>query len=166
MNLNSDNRQSLEELKRRNDVPPEAPEAQSAEGSTHPTTAEWQELHRMLWAMGEMLSTQAVILGELSDRLSTLTVLNTLGSDAALCRSSLERMRRDMETIRKLLEREAQEREQAGKKNGRRFSPRWPSIPLAPFEPGWLFLPLGLALLLGLLLISARLWSGLSALFT
>lgn len=166
MNLNSDSRQSLEELKRRNDVPPEAPKPQSAEGSTHPTMEEWQELHRMLWAMGEMLGTQTVILEELSNHLSTLTVLNTMGSDAAICRSSLEQMRRDTETIRKLLEREAQQREQAGKKNGRRFSPRWPSVQLAPFEPGWLFLPLGLALLLGLLLISARLWSGINVLFT
>lgn len=166
MNLNSDNRQSLEELKRRNDLPPEAPKPHSVGASTHPTAEEWQELHRMLWAMGEMLGTQTVILEELSGRLPPLAGLNTMGSDAAICRGLLEQMHRDTETIRKLLEREAQEREQAGKKNGRRFSPRCPNIPLAPFEPGWLLLPLGLALLLGLLLISARLWSGLSVLFT
>lgn len=164
MNLNSDSRQSLEELKRRNDLPPEAPKPQSAEGSIHPTMAEWQELHRMLWAMGEMLGTQTVILEELSNRLSPLTGLNTMGSDAAICRSSLEQMHRDTETIRKLLEREAQDREQAGKKNGRRFSPRWPNIPLAPFEPGWLFLPLGLALLLAVLCCVLRLWTNGAAL--
>lgn len=165
MNLNSDNRQSLETLKRRNDLPPEAPEPHSVGTSTHPTAEEWQELHRMLWAMGEVLGTQTVILEELSGRLPPLAGLNTMGSDAAICRGLLDRMGRDTETIRKLLEEERQRREQAGRKNGRRFLPCWPSVPLAPFEPGWLFLPLGLALLLGLLLISARLWSGINVLF-
>lgn len=166
MNLNSDNRQSLEALKRRNDLPPEAPEPHSVGTSTHPTVEEWQELHRMLWAMGEMLGTQTVILEELSGRLPPMAGLNTMGSDAAICRGLLEQMRRDTETIRKLLEEERQRREQAGRKNGRRFLPCWPSVPLAPFQPEWLFLPLGLLLLLGLLLTSVRLWSGLSALFT
>lgn len=155
MNLNSDSRQSLEELKRRNDVPPEAPKPQSAEGSTHPTAEEWQELRGILWSMGELLGTQAVALEELSRRLPTLPYSEQM-RDAA----------RDLAAIRKLLEQERQRQEQAGKKNGRRFSPRWPSVQLAPFEPGWLFLPLGLALLLGLLLISARLWSGINVLFT
>lgn len=165
--MQSGNRLSPEELKRRNDLPSETLEAQTETTPVvHPTAEECQELRGILWSMGELLGTQAVVLEELSNRLSPLTVLNTMGSDAAICRSSLEQMRWDTETIRKLLEREVQEREQAGKRNGRRFSPRWPSVQLAPFEPGWLFLPLGLALLLGLLLISARLWSGLSVLFT
>lgn len=176
MSLQSDSRSSLEELKRRNSLPPESPATQTgemtgtaqsgAEMVSHPTTEEWRELHRMLWAMGEMLGTQTVILEELSDRLPPLAGLNTMSGDAAVCRSALEQMRRDTETIRKLLERETQERKQAGRRSEKRFSFHWPDIPLAPFEPGWLFLPFGLVLLLGLLLISVRLWSGLSVLFT
>lgn len=163
--MQSGNRLSPEELKRRNNLPSETLEAQTeTTPAAHPTAEERQELRGILWSMGEMLGTQTVILEELSNHLSTLTVLNTMGSDVAICRSSLEQMHRDTETIRKLLEREAQEREQAGKKNGRHFSPRWPSVPLAPFQPGWLFLPLGLALLLAVLCCVLRLWTNGAAL--
>lgn len=103
--------------------------------------------------MGELLGTQAIVLEELSCRLPTLPYSEQT-RDAA----------RDLAAIRKLLEQERQRQEQAGKKSGRHFSPRWPSLPLAPFQPGWLFLPLGLALLLAVLCCVLRLWTNGAAL--
>ena len=121
----------------------------------HPTAEEWQELRGMLWSVGELLGTQAVLLEELAQRLPTLPYSEQTRD-----------MARELTAIRALLEQEARKQEQAGRKNGRRFSLPWSGIPLAPFESGWLLLPLGLALLLGLLLMWVRLWSGLSVLFT
>ena len=146
--MQSGSRLSPEELKRRNELPQEPPTAQTGQTQIHPTAEEWQELRGILWGMGELLGTQAIVLEELSRRLTTLPYSEQT-RDAA----------RDLAAIRKLLEQERQRQEQAGKKSGRRFSPRWPSLPLAPFEPGWLFLPLGLALLLAVLCCVLRLWT-------
>lgn len=161
MNLNSDSRPSLEELKRRN-LPPDAqdiePPAQTEPApvpESHPTAEEWQKLLQILWAMGEVLGEQTVILEELSQRLPTLPNAEQTRTTA-----------RETAAIRELLEKELRRREQAGKRSGRCFSPHWPSIQWAPFRPGWLFLPLGLALLLGLLLCAVRVWSSLSALLS
>lgn len=147
--MQSGNRLSPEELKRRNNLPSETLEAQTeTTPAAHPTAEEWQELRGILWSMGELLGTQAVVLEELSCRLPTLPYSEQT-RDAA----------RDLAAIRKLLEQERQRQEQAGKKSGRHFSPCWPSLPLAPFKPGWLFLPLGLALLLAVLCCVLRLWT-------
>ena len=157
MNLNSDSRPSLEELKRRN-LPPDVSAAQiesppAPEG--HPSSEEWQELRQILWTMGEVLGEQTVILEELAQRLPTLPNAEQMRTTA-----------QETVAIRKLLEKEIRRREQAGKQSGRRFSLRWPSIQWAPFRPAWLFLPLGLALLLGLLSCAVRVWSSLSALLS
>lgn len=104
--------------------------------------------------MGELLGTQTVLLEELAQRLTTLPYSEQTRD-----------MARELAAIRTLLEQEARRQEQAGRKNGRRFSLPWPNVPLAPFKPGWLLRPLGLALLLGLLLMWVRLWNGLSVLF-
>lgn len=155
MSSQSDNRLSPEELKRRNGLPPDTLETQTETVPVaHPTAEEWQELRGMLWSVGELLGTQAVLLEELAQRLPTLPYSEQTRD-----------MARELTAIRALLEQEARKQEQAGRKNGRRFSLPWSGIPLAPFESGWLLLPLGLALLLGLLLMWARLWSGLSVLF-
>ena len=161
MNLSSDSRPSLEELKRRN-LPPDAqdmePPAQTEPTPVpepHPTAEEWQKLLRVLWTMGEVLGEQTVILEELSQRLPTLP-------NAEQARTTAQ----ETAAIRDLLEEEIRRREQAGRQNGRHFSLRWPSIQWAPFRPGWLFLPLGLALLLGLQLCAVRVWSSLSALLS
>ena len=161
MNLSSDSRPSLEELKRRN-LPPDAqdiePPAQTEPAPVpepHPTAEEWQELRQILWTMGEVLGEQTVILEELAQRLPTLP-------NAEQTRTAAQ----ETAAIRKLLEEEIRRREQAGKRSGRRFFLHWPSIQWAPVRPGWLLLPLGLALLLGLLLCAVRVWSSLSALLS
>ena len=161
MNLSSDSRPSLEELKRRNlppDVPTVEPSAQTEPTPApepHPTAEEWQELRQILWAMGEVLGEQTVLLEEVSQRLPALPNAEEMRTAA-----------QETAVIRKLLEKEIRKREQAGTRNGRRFSLRWPSIQWAPFRPGWLLLPLGLALLLGLLLCAVRVWSSLNALLS
>ena len=95
-----------------NELPQEPPTAQTGQTQIHPTAEEWQELRGILWGMGELLGTQAIVLEELSRRLPTLPYSEQT-RDAA----------RDLAAIRKLLEQERQRQEQAGKKSGRRFSP-------------------------------------------
>lgn len=164
MNLNSDSRSSLEELKRRNSPPDvlavqiESPPARmkpTPTPETHPSAEEWQELLQILWTMGEVLGEQTVLLEELAQRLPTLPNAEQTQTTA-----------RETAAIRELLEKEIRKREQAGKQSGRHFSLRWLGIQWAPFRPGWLFLPLGLALLLGLLLCAVRVWSSLNALLS
>ena len=175
MSSSSDNRSSLEELKRRNALP----ETQTGELSTQmesspaqetiPTGEERQELLDILWTMGEVLGEQTVILEELSQHMISIPrwdQLQTISQEASAVRTLLEQEQKDMAAIRLLLEQERQRREQAGKKNGRRFSIRFPKISLPRPSPGWLFLPLSLAALWAAWYGLGVLWNALSPIFT
>ena len=176
MNSSSDNKSSLEELKRRN-LPPEAqagevqieePSAQT-EPAPAPEPPEQQELLDILWTMGEVLGEQTVILEELSQNMISLPrweQLQTISREAAALRTLLEQEQKDMAAIRLLLEQERQRKEQDGKTRGRRFSIRFPKVSLPRPSPGWLFLPLILAALWAVWYGLGVLWSTLSPLFT
>lgn len=154
MNLSSDSRSSLEELKQRNlpsetqDGEPPTPAEPMPE--THPTAEEWDNLLAILSALYRLTAeeydraaeeTVDPILRRMSGQLTALT------ENAAAIRLLLE------------LEQTRQKEEQDGKKNGRRFSFRFPKISLPRPSPGWLFLPLILA-------ASWALWYSLGALWS
>ena len=159
MSLSSDSKSSLEELKRRNLLP----EAQNGEPSArtepapeiHPTVEEWDNLLAILSAMYRLTA-------EEYDRTAEETVSPILHRMS----SQLTALTEDAAAIRLLLEQEGQRREQAGKKRGRRFSIRFPKISLLRPSPGWLFLPLILAVLWALWYSWGALWSALSPMLT
>lgn len=161
MNFTSGSKPSLEELKRRN-MPPEIPtvqgeslpiqtEAMPASQETHPTEEEWLELLETLSAMYRLISDW---------------IRSRDSRPMDLPQRELAQTAKDVAVIRLLMEQEHQRREQAGKKNGRHFSFRWPSLSLPHPSPAWLFLPMILAALWALWHSLGMLWSAISPLLS
>lgn len=161
MNFTSGSKSSLEELKRRN-MPPEIPTAQGeslpiqteampASQETHPTEEEWLELLETLSAMYRLISDW---------------IRSRDSRPMDLPQRELAQTAKDVAAIRLLMEQEHQRREQAGKKNGRHFSFRWPSLSPPHPSPAWLFLPMILAALWALWHSLGMLWSAISPLLS
>ena len=161
MSLSSDNRSSLEELKRRNlpsetqaGEPPTQTESPPAP-ETHPTGSEWDNLLAILSALYRLTAAE-------HDR----TAEEITGPILYGMNEQLAVLTEEASAVRQLLEQERQRKKQAGKKRGRRFSIHFPRISLPRPSPGWLFLPLMLVALWALCYGWGVLWSALSPMFT
>ena len=162
MNFTSDSKSSMEELKRRN-LPPEiqpedllTPTEPTPTSETHPTSEEWDNLLAILGALYRLTAEEHDQTPE-----ETITpILHRINGQLATLAETTAAIRQLLE-----LKQTRQREEQDGKKNGRRFSFRFPKISLPCPSPGWLFLPLILAALWALWYTLGALWSALSPMF-
>lgn len=146
MNLNSDNRPSMEELKQRN-LPQEVVAENEQKLEPHPTQEDWFELLDLLSALYHLTAEQYDWLR--NRRHGPSTELIQLVKDTAAIRATLEQERN----------------EQVGRKNERHFSLHLPSIDLPHLSPAWLLLPLALLGLWALWYSLDALWNTISPLF-
>lgn len=150
MNLNADSRSSLEELKRRNELPQELPTVPLEPAEIHPTAEEWTELLEMISALYRMTAMQ-------------YDWMKSEPPDSM--RKELMQAVKETAAIRTLLEQERRRREQVGKQNERCFLPCWPKLKLPCPSPVWLLVPLILIALWALWYGWGALWKGLSPMF-
>lgn len=127
MNLESEKKLSMEELKQRNlpqkpASPPEQPPV-SISVEQHPTQEEWAELLMALASLNRRTATQAALVRELSQQAGTQPT-----------REQVAALARDVAAIRSLIE-------QAGKKKEQRFSLRLPKPHLTRLSPALLLIP-------------------------